>query len=77
MDDWTMNQRVLTHEERDSGTRAVHHGGGAELTGKLCCRVMALICWKVGADEAVTDHVVWMLEEWLHRHGISIYTDLV
>jgi hypothetical protein len=48
---------------------------GPDLTGKLCRRVMALIRWKVGADKAVTEHVVQALEEWLQRRGISIYTD--
>jgi hypothetical protein len=50
-------------------------GSGSDLTGKLCWCVMALIRWKVGADKAVTEHVVWALEEWLQRRGISIYTD--
>jgi hypothetical protein len=72
-----MSHRVLTHEEQDSGTKAPHHRGSAELTGKLCHRVIALICWRVGADGAVTDHMVQAVEEWLHRRGISIYTDLV
>jgi hypothetical protein len=71
------SHRVLTHEERDSGTKAPHHRSSAELTGKLCHRVMALIRWRVGADRAVMDHIVWALGEWLHRRGISIYTDLV
>jgi hypothetical protein len=35
--------------------------------GKLCQRMMALFWWKVGADVAVTEHVVWALEEWLWR----------
>jgi hypothetical protein len=43
--------------------------------GKLCRRVLALIQWQVGADKAVSEHVVQVLEEWLHRQGISIYTD--
>jgi hypothetical protein len=76
-DTQAVSQRALTHREWDSGTGAVHHRSSAELTGKLCRRVMALICWKVGADGTVTDHMVWVLEEWLHRHRISIYTDLV
>jgi hypothetical protein len=46
-----------------------------DLTGKLCWHVMALIRWKVGADKAVTERVVWVLEEWLRRQGTSIYTD--
>jgi hypothetical protein len=54
--------------ERDSGT-------WPDLTGKLCRCVMALIWWRVGADKAVTEHVVRALEEWLWRRGISIYTD--
>jgi hypothetical protein len=67
----------MTQEERDSGIRSVSHAGQAELTGKLCRHVMALIRWKVGADIAVTEHVVRALEEWLCRRGISIYTDLL
>jgi hypothetical protein len=69
------SHRELTQEERDSGTKSVSHIGSAELTGKLCWHVMALIRWKVGADVAVTEHVVRALEEWLHRRGITIYTD--
>jgi hypothetical protein len=71
------SQRRMTQEERDSGTRSVSHTGQSELTGKLCWCVMALIWWKVGADIAVTEHVVRALEEWLRRRGISIYTDLL
>jgi hypothetical protein len=72
-----LSHRVLTPRERDSGTKSVSHGGSAELTGKLCQHMMALIQWKVGADVAVTEHVVRALEEWLCRRGISIYTDLL
>jgi hypothetical protein len=73
----TTSHRVLIHEEWDIGTEMPHHRGSAKLTGKLCWQVMALIHWRVGADGAVTNHMVWALEEWLHRRGISIYTDLV
>jgi hypothetical protein len=72
-----MSQESVTHQEQDSGTGAVHQTGSAELTGKLCQRVMVLIRWKVGTDKAVMGHMVQVLEEWLHRHSISIYTDLV
>jgi hypothetical protein len=71
------SHREMTQREWDSETRSVSHGGSAELTGKLCRRVMALIQWKVGADVAVTDRVVWALEEWLRRRGIAIHTDLL
>jgi hypothetical protein len=72
-----MSHREMTQGEWDTGTRSVSSDGSTELTGKLCQRVMVLIRWKVGADIAVTDHVVWALEEWLRRRGISIYTDLL
>jgi hypothetical protein len=72
-----LSHRRLTQREQDNGTGSVSHNSSAELTGKLCRHVMALIQWKVGADIAVTEHVVWVLEEWLHRRGISIYTDLL
>jgi hypothetical protein len=61
------SHREMTQREQDSETRSVSHGSSAELTGKLCRCVMVLIWWKVGADVAVTDRVVWVLEEWLHR----------
>jgi hypothetical protein len=67
----------LTHEEWDNGIKIRDHKGSAELTGKLCRRVMALIWWKVGTNKAVTDCMVQALEEWLHRRGISIYMDLL
>jgi hypothetical protein len=67
----------MTQGKRDSGTRSVSHTGESELMGKLCQRVMALIRWQVGADIAVTEHVVQVLEEWLWRRGLSIYTDLL
>jgi hypothetical protein len=72
-----MSHREVTQGKQDSGTRSVSHDSSTELTGKLCQRMMALIQWKVGADKAVTEHMVWVLEEWLHRRGISIYTDLL
>jgi hypothetical protein len=31
-------------------------------TGKLCRRALVLIWWQVGADKAVSEHVVWALE---------------
>jgi hypothetical protein len=68
---------LLTHGEQDSGTRDMSQKGSAELTGKLCQCVLALISWKVSADKAVMNHMVQALEEWLRRRGISIYTDLV
>jgi hypothetical protein len=71
------NQLESSLEKRDSGTPSVSLSGSAELTGKLCRQVMVLIQWKVGANKAVTEHVVQALEEWLHRRGISIYTDLL
>jgi hypothetical protein len=71
------SHRRVTQEEWDSGPRSVSHTGQSELTEKLCQRMMVLIWWKVGADIAVMEHVVWVLEEWLHRRGISIYTDLL
>jgi hypothetical protein len=72
-----LSHRGMTQGEQDSGTQSVSHGSSAELTGKLCQHVMALIWWKVGADKAAMEHVVQALEEWLHRRGISIYTDLL
>jgi hypothetical protein len=71
------SHRGMTQEEWDSGTGSKSHEGSAELTGKLCRCMMVLIRWKVGANIAVTEHVVRALEEWLHRRGISIYTDLL
>jgi hypothetical protein len=70
------SHRTMTQEKWDSGTRSVSHTGQSDLMGKLCRRVMVLIRWKVGANVAVMEHVVRALEEWLHRQGISIYTDL-
>jgi hypothetical protein len=67
----------MTHREQDSGTGAVYQMGSAELTGKLCQRVMAVIQLRVGADKVMMGHMVQVLEEWLHRHGISIYMDLM
>jgi hypothetical protein len=67
----------MTQEKWDSGNGSVTHRGSADLTGKLCWCVMALICWKVGADKAVMEHMVQALEEWLCRRGISIYIDLL
>jgi hypothetical protein len=62
------SQKVMTHEEWDSGKiNPVSQGGNAELTGKLCWCVMALICWQVGANKAVIKNMVRVLEEWLHR----------
>jgi hypothetical protein len=63
----TSSQEEMTQEEWDIGTRSVNHIGSADLTGKLCQRVMTLIWWKVGADTAVMEHVVQVLEEWLRR----------
>jgi hypothetical protein len=40
-------------------------------------RALVLIKYKVGADEAVDDHMVQVLEGWLQKRGISIYTDRV
>jgi hypothetical protein len=70
-----LSQREMTGGERDSGTRSVSHGGSTELTGKLCQHMMVLIWLKVGADKVVKECMVRALEEWLHRRGISIYTD--
>jgi hypothetical protein len=52
----------MTQKERDNGKGAQGQQSSAEFTGKLCRRVMALICWKVGADKAVDEHVVQALE---------------
>jgi hypothetical protein len=69
--------------KRDSGTstinkkwsindaRNVTHG----LMDKLCKRALVLIKHKVGADLAVSDRMVRVLEEWLWRKGITIYTE--
>jgi hypothetical protein len=67
----------MTPRERNNGKEIREQGGSAQLTGKLCKRVMALICWRVGTDKAVSEHMVQALEELLHRWGISIYTDLM
>jgi hypothetical protein len=73
----TLNQcqTFLTHREQNDETGSAKTKDNVDLTGKLCWCVM--IQWKVGANEAVMEHVVWVLEEWLHRREISIYTDLV
>jgi hypothetical protein len=65
-----------TKGEEDAAIRQIT-GYDSNLTGKLCQHVMVLICWKVGADVAVMEHMVQALEEWLHRRGIGIYTDLM
>jgi hypothetical protein len=62
-----VSQRESSGKKRDSGTSSANHGSSAELTGKLCRRMMALIQWRVGANKAVTEHVVQVLEEWLCR----------
>jgi hypothetical protein len=67
----------MTQEEWDSGTRSEEDKGSAELMGKLCQHMMALIWWKVGTDRALSEHMIWALEEWLCRQGLSIYMDLV
>jgi hypothetical protein len=38
---------------------------------------MALIRWQCSTDTAVDDRMVRVLEGWLRKRGISIYTDLV
>jgi hypothetical protein len=81
----TQPEELSWMEELDSShkgeqdKRTVWHLSAPEhvLTGKLCQRMMALIQLRVGADEAVSDHVVWALKEWLRRRGITIYTDRV
>jgi hypothetical protein len=60
-----------------STTLLVSQDGSAEITGKLCQHVMVLIQWQVGADKAVMEHMVQVLETWLRRRGISIYTDRI
>jgi hypothetical protein len=72
-----LSQKGMTREEQNTGIGSVSQTGSADLMGKLCRCVMVLIWWKVGANVAVMEHVVWALEEWLHRRGISIYTDLL
>jgi hypothetical protein len=68
----------MTQKEWDNGKEAdLNQEGSATLTGKLYWRVMALIRWQVGANRAVMEHVVQVLEEWLCRQGITIYTDQV
>jgi hypothetical protein len=62
-----LNKSQMTHEKWDSGNQSATHTRNVELTGKLCRHVMALIRWKVGADKAMSKHVVWVLEEWLRR----------
>jgi hypothetical protein len=66
-----------TVKERDSGTAPVTQDDRGVLTGKLCKHVMALIKWQCSADTAVDDRMVRVLEGWLQRRGISIYTDLL
>jgi hypothetical protein len=75
-----LSQAEVTHRnvrERDSGMAPVSHDERATLTGKLCKRVMALIRWQCSTDTAVDDHMVRVLEGWLRKRGISIYTDLL
>jgi hypothetical protein len=67
----------MTQEERDSGIRSVSHRGSTPLTEQLCWCVMAMIRWQMGADKAVDNRMVQALEQWLHRQGISIYTDRI
>jgi hypothetical protein len=45
------------------------------IIGKLCQLVLALIKWKKGLSEGVSEGAIWILEVWLHNRGISIYTD--
>jgi hypothetical protein len=73
----TMSHLGMTSKERNNSKEIREQGSSAHLTGKLCKRVMALIRWKVGADKAVSEHMVWALEGWLRRRGISIYADLL
>jgi hypothetical protein len=72
-----VNESWVTHEGRGGGNQSVTQTGNAELTEKLCQCVMVLIWWKVGTNKVMSEHVVWVLEEWLQRRGLSIYTDLV
>jgi hypothetical protein len=65
-DDW---------RERNNGSSIRIDAIKAELTGKLCRRALVLIKHKVGADVDISEHMVWALEEWLCRWGITIYTE--
>jgi hypothetical protein len=67
----------VTQGEQDSGIRSVSQQGSPSLTGQLCQHVMAVVCWQVGTDKAVDDHMVQALEQWLRARGISIYTDRI
>jgi hypothetical protein len=67
---------VAVLEEWDTGTSICSNGSGPDLMGRLCRRVLALIKYKVSADVAVSEHMVRVLEMWLQKRGISIYTEL-
>jgi hypothetical protein len=72
-----MGDSYGTDRKWDKGTAAHLSALENVMMGKLCRRVLVLIQLKVGTDEAVTDHMVWVLKEWLQRRGITIYTDRV
>jgi hypothetical protein len=66
-----------SNEGWDSGTSISDQSSRTALMGKLCKRVLALIKYKVSVDNAVDGHMVQVLEAWLCKRGISIYTDHV
>jgi hypothetical protein len=45
------------------------------ITGQLCQKVLALICWRKGCNKDVLEDSVKVLERWLCNWGISIYID--
>jgi hypothetical protein len=71
-----MNRRFEPgNEEQDSGSGTLTRDNSAQMMGKLCKQALVLIKHKVGTDVNVSDHMVWALEEWLQRQGITIYTE--
>jgi hypothetical protein len=45
------------------------------IMGKLCQRVLALIKWRKGFSEDVSEETIRILEQWLCNWGPSIYTE--
>jgi hypothetical protein len=66
--------------DHQSGTNEVQQQSMATqstIMGKLCHRVLALIKWKKGLSQEITEDMIRALEKWLHNRGISVYTDHV
>jgi hypothetical protein len=47
------------------------------ITGKLCQWVLTVIKWRRGLVPDINQKMMGEVEAWLHRRGVSIYTDLL